>query len=119
MRVEGRWHATALDGSGSQAWLSFYANGRFEVEVELVNVGSVWAAGNYTTRIGNGFWPVQTLDLTVDQWQTTGEATAPNQFVRMTLVDGNPPMITNGRGANYYPVGTLSTQPVVWTAPWQ
>lgn len=119
MRVEGQWHAVSLDGSGSEAWLTFYANGRFVAEVDLAEVGTMWAAGNYTIRIGNGYWPAETVNLTVDQWQTTGRATAPNQHVQLTLLDGNPPMLTNGRGARYYPVGSWYSQPTVWSpAAW-
>lgn len=103
MRVEGHWHAA--DGA-SETWLNLYSNGRFEARVDHFDVGTVWASGVYNTRLEYVMYrPMQVVTMRVDSWQKSGDATAPNQIVRLAYVADSPPILTDFQSVSFYPVG--------------
>jgi hypothetical protein len=103
MRVEGRWHAA--DGT-SETWLNLYPNGTFEARVDHFDVGSVWASGVYQTRLETVMYrPMQVVTMRVNSWRTSGDATAPNQIVRLAFIADAPPILTDFQSVNFYPVG--------------
>lgn len=105
MRVEGMWRAVSSDGSNTEAWLSLYPNGRFNLDVDTPNVGSQSMQGSYSITIEQvGAVPsVQVLNLRVESYAVYGDMFTPPKSLRYAMfMDGDSPRITDGNGTEYY-----------------